>query len=436
MINWFSPVPSAKTEIAQYTSRLIQALLKQDDIRVYTSQREFDPLDCEVVRYTADNCPWSELNRARANIFHIGNNGQFHADIWEISRRHGGVVVLHDVVLQHLFAGYCVQSLRRPDKYTELMKTYYGTAGLRAASALLAGERKVDEVAIQYPLTLAAVENATGIVVHSRAALEIVRNMTLAPVAYAPLPHKVSRTARTERAAERKTGSDRQFRIVMFGHMGSNRRVEPFLQALHEIPESTLFSIDIYGSVWDHSRLVRTIHSLGMERLVKIHGYVRDLDERLAEADLAVNLRYPSMGEASAAQLRIWDHALPSLVTETGWYSELPRDAVLHVRPDYETEDIQQHLREFVKAPAAMARVGARGREILLQQHAIDPYVDTILKLAHTAAHFAPVAACFRATDRTGEELSRFLRFHTRELGAGAEDTLNSLATACVMKGV
>ena len=55
-----------------------------------------------------------------------------------------------------------------------------------------------------------------------------------------------------------------------------------------------------------------------MERLVKIHGYVRDLDERLAEADLAVNLRYPSMGEASAAQLRIWDHALPSLVTERG----------------------------------------------------------------------------------------------------------------------
>ena len=55
--------------------------------------------------------------------------------------------------------GTAFNLVRQPDKYTELMKTYYGTAGLRAASALLAGKERCDEVAIQYPLTLAGIEN-------------------------------------------------------------------------------------------------------------------------------------------------------------------------------------------------------------------------------------------------------------------------------------
>ena len=46
-----------------------------------------------------------------------------------------------------------------------------------------------------------------------------------------------------------------------------------------------------------------------------------------------------------------------------------------------------------------MARVGARGQEILLQQHAIDPYVDTILKLADTARSFR-ASCCMLQSDR------------------------------------
>ena len=80
------------------------------------------------------------------------------------------------------------------------------------------------------------------------------------------------------------------------------------------------------------------IATLELKDTVKVHGYApaADLDGALSTAGLAINLRYPTMGEASASQLRIWEHALPSLVTRVGWYASLPEDAVAHVRPENE----------------------------------------------------------------------------------------------------
>lgn len=53
----------------------------------------------------------------------------------------------------------------------------------------------------------------------------------------------------------------------------------------------------------------------------------------LAHSDMALNIRYPSMEEASFSQLRIWEHALPAIVTRVGWYATLPEDVVFFVRP-------------------------------------------------------------------------------------------------------
>ena len=94
------------------------------------------------------------------------------------------------------------------------------------------------------------------------------------------------------------------------------------------------------------------------------------------------------MGEASGSQLRIWYHALPSLVTDVGWYSSLSRDTVLHVRPEHEIADIQSHLRTFLKTPEPFANMGQRGLRTLLEAHDPESYVRTILDLAANAPEF------------------------------------------------
>src|SRR5262249_58843846 len=106
-------------------------------------------------------------------------------------------------------------------------------------------------------------------------------------------------------------------RLILFGFLARNRRVEAIFQALAELPERKQFRLHVYGTLWDAKVVHRAIEKLGLEELVKLHGYVTDatLDAALAAAHMAINLRFPTMGEASASQLRIWNFALPSLVT-------------------------------------------------------------------------------------------------------------------------
>jgi hypothetical protein len=71
-----------------------------------------------------------------------------------------------------------------------------------------------------------------------------------------------------------------------------------------------------------------------------------------------------------------------------GWYSSLSRDTVAHVRHEHEHDDIQSHLRAFLKSPEQFAQMGQRGFRLLHEQHDPERYVQTILELATHAPQF------------------------------------------------
>src|SRR2546426_4376590 len=107
-LNWFSPLPPAKTDIAHYTARVLPALSKLAEVTLWTDSGEWDKgveKYAEVRPYRLDRMPWVSLNRADTNVYQIGNNPLFHGPIWQISRLQPGVVVLHDFRLHHFFDG-------------------------------------------------------------------------------------------------------------------------------------------------------------------------------------------------------------------------------------------------------------------------------------------------------------------------------------------
>src|SRR6185503_2243425 len=122
-----------------------------------------------------------------------------------------------------------------------------------------------------------------------------------------------------------------------------------------------------YGLSTEPKQLRQRIRSLKISDIVTLHGYANEgeLHAALKNAHLAINLRYPTMGEASASQLRIWSYSLPSLVTQVGWYSSLPEATVAHLRPDHEVEGIQLHLTNFIAARQTFDRMGRSGHAAL-----------------------------------------------------------------------
>jgi len=170
--------------------------------------------------------------------------------------------------------------------------------------------------------------------------------------------------------------------------------------------------------------------------IVTLHGFVpeAELGEALAAADLAINLRYPTMGEASATQLRIWSHALPSLVTQVGWYASLPDTVVAHVRPEHEVEDIQTHLRAYLANPIGFTGMGAKGRALLEEQHAPEIYVRSIFNVAADAERFRPRAVAYNLAERAGAEMSAWMKPTARAEIKSVSEKIYGLVNVCKEK--
>jgi glycosyltransferase involved in cell wall biosynthesis len=406
-LNWFAPLPPARTEIGGYTVRVLPALARRVQLILWTDQAEWDPsleYHAEVRRYDVERMPWADVNRGDLSLYHIGNNPLFHGAIWQVSRRHAGLVVLHDLRLHHFFAGLYVERWRDRDGYLSAMERLYGAIGRREAEAFWRGELTTEYMSTHYPLTPLAVEGALAAIVHSEVGIDALTQACPGPVVQLPLPYPASPRS----TDKRRRAPGPPYRIIIFGLLGTNRRLGALLDALASLPERAQFRLDIYGQLWDEGEVRGQIRLLGLQDLVTIHGFVSEaeLEAALEASHLAVNLRYPTMGEASGSQLRIWDAALPSLVTRVGWYASLPDNAVAFVRPEYEVRDIQEHLRAFLADPERFMQMGENGRRVLEERHAPAAYAQALVEFAAQVAGCRPAAAVRQLAQRLSAELA------------------------------
>jgi ubiquinone/menaquinone biosynthesis C-methylase UbiE/glycosyltransferase involved in cell wall biosynthesis len=423
-LNWFAPLPPAKSGIADYTLRILPALSQLAEIVLWTDQDDWDPAlarYAEVRRYRIKEMPWAEVTRGAMSVYHIGNNHRYHGHIWQVSRRHAGIVILHDTALQQFFAGLYRDQWRDRAGYLALMERYYGPVGREDAEDFWVGRLTIDYMAQQYRLISFALENALGGLVHTRPALEELQRESSCPLAYAPLPYPASSRLQQKcgHAEDLKAGGP-PYRLLVFGHISDNRRIGPLLQALAGLPERQLFRLEIYGELWDRERVSRQIEALELEELVTLRDFVpaEELEAALDSAHMAINLRFPTMGEASVSQLQIWDHTLPSLVTKVGWYASLPEEAVAFVRPEQEIMDIQAHLRAFLADPGHFAKMGEHGRHILQTHHTPGAYAQTIVNLVADAQAFRPYAVAYDLARRVGEEMRLWTNLPAPDVGS------------------
>lgn len=416
-LNWFSPLSPAKTDIAHYTKRMLPALSSLADVTLWTDQRNWDRQleELAAVRtYRFDKVPWRELNRSDMTFYQIGNNPLFHGNIWQLSQRHSGVIVLHDFRLHHFFDGLYRVKWRDRHAYLATMTRFYGQEGRTDGEECFRSEAKnIEYMAERYPLTQLAIENALGVIVHNRESFDTLARNPETPLAYVPLPFAVNPLPKRPG----KSGSP--YRLILFGYLGRNRRLASVFKALAGMPERDQLHLDIFGNILDDEKEVRAqLSTLNLKKHVTLHGFAPEpeLDNFLSSSDLGINLRFPTVGEASGSQLRIWAHALPSLVSQVGWFGTLSPETVAFVRPDAnEIEDIQRHLRAFLANPARFAIMGEQGRKELEQNHSPEVYAGAVIEMAKRAMSFRSQAAYLELAARTARKTSDWVNSRSAE---------------------
>jgi glycosyltransferase involved in cell wall biosynthesis len=416
-INWFSPLPPARTGIAVWAAGVLPYFAAEHELRLFTSEAKIDPAIekfGKIIRYNPAAPPWRDLNSADLTLYHIGNNSDFHTHIRKMAQLHPGIVVLHDLRLHDFVWMTYVHPEGKCEAYLEAMGRWYGDDGVRAARAFISGghidRENADRMAQLFPLTREIVDGSLGVITHTKSGLDAMGETPDCPAAALKFPYASMPEEEYRKIADARLGRHAPYRILIFGYIQRNRRLGPILEALAGLPERDQFRIEICGEVWDKAGVAAIIDRLGLTDLVQLRGFLPDKDVpgAFAEADIALNLRYPTMGEASLSQMEFWDYGLPALVTRTGWYASLPEEAVCFVDPEREIEDIQGRLRNFLADPQRYRCKGEAGRRAL-QGHDPREYVMQTVDFARQAAAAAPRAAGFQLATRAGSEMRRWL---------------------------
>jgi len=357
-VAYFSPFPPERTGVADYSALLAPALSRRLDVAVQRRGRKRAPR-------SADVC-----------LYHVGNNPDAHAWIVDALRRHPGVVVLHDFVLHHLVAGMTV-GRRDGHGYLDLMEREHGVVGRLLAHGVL--DKRIPPLwesrPEEFPLASFVLEHATGLIVHSQTVAGLARaagyerRIWVIPHPAWPVP---------EVAPERHSAD---LVVGCFGVVNSSKRIPELLEAFARLRQRhgavTLLLVGPTSPGFDLDRRLQRL-GLGGEGLVR-EGWVdeRRLWALMSGADVCVNLRHPTMGETSGSVIRALSLGKPLVVSDVGWFSELPEGVVLKIAvDDGETDGLEAALELLVTREDARAEMGRAALELARRDHDLDRVAD------------------------------------------------------------
>ena len=166
---FWSPLSPKGTGVADYSEELLPYLAKGGaDITLFVEDEAPDkPLITEQFEWHFAR-EYEEVAAAKGfdlNLYQIGNSS-YHRYALNAALRFPGVVVLHDLVLQHLFLGLSVE---RGDSalYVSEMKRAYGERGA-ALGRQIAAALGSELLTSKFPLCERMVERSYGVLVLTR----------------------------------------------------------------------------------------------------------------------------------------------------------------------------------------------------------------------------------------------------------------------------
>jgi glycosyltransferase involved in cell wall biosynthesis len=343
-VAYYSPLPPSRSGIADYSALLLPALEERLDVVVARPGR------------------FRRAPKADVCLYHIGNDPAEHGWIVEALRRRPGVVVLHEFVLHHLVSGI---TLARGDVegYCSALERDAGLVGRLLGHAVQEGRIKPlwETRAQEFPLAREVLDLATGLIVHSRYVEDKALDAGYSgPVRQVPMPAWPV-------PAIVPAALDGEPLIGCFGHVNESKRIPQLLEAFRRLgPKARLLLVGSWSP---------RLPAIDLPDGVIRRDYVPEdeLWSLLAACDVVVSLRWPTMGETSAAAVRALSLGKPLVVSDVGAFSELSDEVAVKVPVGAgEVEAIVTAIERGVGNEA----MSAAARRLAQNDHGLDRTAD------------------------------------------------------------
>ena len=345
-VAYFSPLPPARSGIADYSAALLEELRKLVDVEVFASKPPaFNPKDFDVT------------------LYQVGNN-DYHDFCYETAMDHPGVVVIHEANLHHLIAAITIKR-GDWDAYMRAVEQEGSEGDLAYADRVRRLEVGPDYEGV--PMLRQLLSRSQAAIVHSGCVESELRDAGFSG-AVARIPHGAwIPDANRMDFRERLGLSENTPLIGIFGYLKPYKRIAESLRAFRRLvrvqPSAKMILV---GEPHPELQLESLIRSLDLGLHVRMLGF-RPIEEfvgYLAACDIVLNLRYPTVGENSGTLMRALGLGKAVIVSEIGSFSELPETICLKAPVDASEEDhLFEYLNLLVSRPELRKALGARARE-------------------------------------------------------------------------
>ncbi|HZE72039.1 MAG TPA: glycosyltransferase family 4 protein [Pyrinomonadaceae bacterium] len=374
---YFSPLNPQKSGISDYSEELLPALAKGAEIDLFVDG--FSPSNkaladlFEIHDYRKRPECLDTLDHYDAVVCQMGNNHRYHRGIYEVATRNAAIIVFHDIAFQHFFLERA-RELRDYALYLDELEASEGV-GIRveAEEAIARGEAPPQyQNPLGFPMNFRLANQAEGIIVHSewsRSRLERV-----APgVPVVKIEHHVKIPGAESHTAGKNEGE--RLSIASFGFITASKGFESALRALAALRPDHKFHYYLVGEPDSYFDIHELTRLYGVSDCVSITGYVSfdEFNRRIAHTDIALNLRDQTVGETSGSLCRLMAAAVPTLVSNIGWFSELPDDCLIKIGPGPDADLlICAYLKELSENPDLRRQIGANARALMETNHSVE----------------------------------------------------------------
>jgi glycosyltransferase involved in cell wall biosynthesis len=351
-----SPMPPERSGIADYTARLVSAMRRHEHrpIDIVVADHSPAPRATGVIPEQAFRAAVALGANYEAVLFQVGNSG-FHAhmlDLMPWAADHGLPVaaMVHEARLSGILTDGVRSGAIDQAQLVGAVRERYGVLATKPGDELVPF---LEEDGLTHGILMsgAATRGAGRILTHSLRSRDLLLldrgddpgpPIVVVPFG-APDPPRESR--------DRVPGL-----IVSTGIVAEIKDVGTLIQAFALVrarrPDARLV---LAGSHFrdDVVRFRSLITELDLDEAVDLPGYVTDAErwDLLATASVAVQLRRHSQGEASAAVMDALSAGAPTLVTDIGWMSELPDDAVCSIPAEPAPATLADALLDVLETP-------------------------------------------------------------------------------------
>jgi hypothetical protein len=218
-------------------------------------------------------------------------------------------------------------------------------------------------------------------------------NSCSGPVKVVPLAYDAPALISDPLADKHTDNGNKPLQILTIGHVNPNKRVSSVINAIGSsriLRNNVVYRL--VGAVQQETINALTDLAKKLDVQLTISGEVDDseLQDAIQASDIISCLRWPALEAASASAIESMLYGKAIMVTDTGFYKEIPEECSVKINHENEINEIQFVLLKFIKKRSSIKDIGDKARLWASERFTAINYTSRLINALQIMAQTIP----------------------------------------------